>query len=231
MAKLFAIGLAPTLICVFYMYIRDKYEKEPIRLLVLGLLYGLLITAPIIHFENFVTIFIPNGGVLMEAFYNSYAVASFAEELMKWLVLFFLVWMSPEFNERVDGIVYAVFVSLGFAGTENILYVFNPTMGGIETALSRAVFSVPGHALFGVAMGYYLALARYEPHKRGLWLFMSFFMPFLLHGTYDFILLSNMPYLMVVFVAFVAYLWISGFRKIRTHLAKSPFKRSRATNG
>ncbi|MCL2462650.1 MAG: PrsW family glutamic-type intramembrane protease [Defluviitaleaceae bacterium] len=228
MPKLFALGLAPTIICLIYMYIRDKYEKEPLRLLILGVVYGALITAPIVQAENFVVTFIPNWGVLMEAFYSSFAVAAFVEELFKWLVLIFLVWMNPEFNERVDGIVYAVFVSLGFAGLENILYVFNPTMGGLETALSRAIFSVPGHALFGVAMGYYFAIAKYEPQKRGLWLFMSFFMPFILHGTYNFILLSGAPYLMIVFVPFVAYLWVSGFKKIRAHLAESPFKRVKA---
>ncbi len=221
------MAVAPTLVCAFYIYIRDKYEKEPLRLLTLGLLYGVIITVPIVHTENFVTLFIPNGGVLMEAFYVSFAVAGFVEEAFKYAVLFFLVWRNDNFNERFDGIVYSVFISLGFAGLENIMYVLNPELGGMNTAFMRAIFSVPGHALFGVAMGYYFALTKFEPEHKVKLSFYAFFVPWLLHGIYDFILLSGMKYMMFVFVPFVVYLWVNGFRKMKAHLQNSPFKKAR----
>ena len=224
MLKLFIAALAPTVICAIYIYIRDKYEKEPLRLLFLGVFFGILIATPIVHTENFITLFMPNTGVIGEAFYMSFAVASFVEEIFKYAVLFFLVWHNNNFNEKFDGIVYGVFVSLGFAGIENILYVFHEDLGGMNTAVMRAIFSVPAHTLFGVFMGYYFALAKFEPNNKKYLLLMAFFMPFLIHGVYDFILLSQLPYLMIIFVVFILFLWIQGFKKLRAHIDASPFQ-------
>ena len=221
---LLSLALAPTLIAAFYIYIRDKYEKEPIRLLIIGLVYGAFIIMPVVLTENFLLLFSPNAGIMAEAFYCAFIVAALTEEFYKYIILFFLVWRNDNFNERFDGIVYAVFISLGFAGVENLLYVFNPSIGGVSTALSRALFAIPGHALFGVAMGYYFAIARFEPWNQNKHLTLAFFVPFMLHGVYDFILMSNMPYLMVLFCVFITYLWVSGFRKIKNHIQMSPFR-------
>ncbi len=224
LVELFSVALAPTLICAFYVFIRDKYEREPFQLLLTGLVFGALIIAPIVQTENFVTLFMPMGGQMTEAFYISFFVAGLVEEFFKYIVLFFLIWRNNNFNERFDGIVYSVFISLGFAGVENFLYVYNPTFGGMETGLLRGIFSVPGHALFGVAMGYYFALAKFEPHKRVRLTLLAFIVPWLLHGIYDFILLSEMHFMMIAFVLFVAYLWVDGFQKMKRHLLNSPFK-------
>ena len=224
MGKLFLIALAPIIICAVYLYIRDKYEKEPYRLLITGVLYGILITFPIIHTEELVLIFIPNAGVLAEAAFLSFVVASLVEETYKYAVLFFLLWKNKNLNEPYDGIIYAAFISLGFATLENFLYVFNPELGGLETGYMRAVFSVPGHALFGISMGYYFALAKLDTKRHMNCLISAFFVPWLLHGIYDFILLSGMKYLMLIFIPFLIFLWSSGFKKIKSHLENSPFK-------
>ncbi len=224
MLNLISVAIAPVLIFAIYIYIRDKYEKEPLKLLMTGVLYGVFITVPIVHTENFVTLFIPNAGVTMEAFYLAFIVAALVEEGFKFLILFFLVWKNDNFNERFDGIVYAVFISLGFAGLENIMYVLNPEIGGMRTAISRAIFSVPGHGLFGVAMGYYFALIKFVPENRFKLTLCAFFVPWALHGIYNFILLLNIPYFMFIFVPFVAYLWVVGFKKMKYHIEDSPFK-------
>lgn len=222
--QLLSLALAPVLIAAFYIYIRDKYEKEPIWLLATGLVYGAVILVPIVRTENLLLTLTPNAGALAEAFFCAFIVAALSEEFYKYVVLFFLVWRNDNFNERFDGIVYAVFISLGFAGLENLMYVFNPSIGGMSTALSRAVFAVPGHALFGIAMGYYFALARFDRWQRTKHFALAFFVPFMLHGTYNFILMSDMPYLMLVFCVLIAYLWTSGLKKIKTHIDASPFK-------
>jgi RsiW-degrading membrane proteinase PrsW (M82 family) len=224
MSSLFAAAVAPVLICSFYIYVRDKYEKEPYRLLLLGLVFGVTITFPIIQAENMVTALMPVGGLLFEAFYVSFIVAGLVEEAFKFIVLYSLTWRNRNLNERFDGIVYAVFISLGFAGLENILYVFNPELGGMATALSRAIFSVPGHGFFGVMMGYYFAMAKFEAGKKTRLMLRGFLIPWLVHGLYDFILLSNMPFVMFIFVPFVGCLWINGFKKMKKHIADSPFK-------
>ena len=224
MAKLGVLAVAPVLICLMYMYIRDKYEKEPWRLLAVGVVFGAVLTFVIVRVQGVVAGFMPIVGQLGEAIYMSFAVASLVEEGFKFLVLFLLTWRNHNLNERLDGIVYAVFISLGFAAAENVLYVFSPQMGGLDTALMRAVVSVPAHGLFGVMMGYYFALAKFEPQKRGRHMFNGFFVPWAAHGVYNTILLSGYTYALVVFAPFLIMLWISGLKKIKAHLAASPFK-------
>lgn len=221
---LISLAIAPILICAFYIFIRDKYEKEPIRLLVLGLFYGALITIPIIKTGQFLLVFIPNGGVMLDAFYNSFFIAALTEEFFKYTVLFFLVFYNHNFNEKFDGIVYAVFISLGFAGFENVMYVLNPELGGYQTAFARAFVSVPGHALFGVTMGYYFSLIKYEPKNKVKYAILAFFVPYLIHGVYNFILLSGITYMYVLFIPFLLYMWVNGFKKMKHHIEQSPFK-------
>lgn len=223
MLTLFQLALAPVIITCFYIYIRDKYEKEPLRLLLLGLFFGLLISTPIMAVEILLTNITPEGNHLRETLFTAFVVAAGTEEFFKYLVLYFLIWKNRNFNEPFDGIVYAVFISLGFAGLENILYVLNPYLGGFQTAAARAVFSVPGHALFGVSMGYYYAIAKFNQNKKSM-LITAFFVPLLFHGIYDFILILNNSLLMILFVPFVLYLWIQGMRKMKEHIQQSPFK-------
>jgi len=221
---LLRLALAPVLVVLAYVFFRDKYEKEPLRLLFTGLFFGVIISFPIIFFERFIDGFSPEGGIA-EAFFNSFFVAAFVEEFFKFIVLFFLIWRNYNFDEPFDGIAYSVFISLGFAGFENLLYVFNPNMGGIETAVLRAVFSIPGHGLFAVFMGYYFSMSKFYHQKKGYMLFLAFFTPFLLHGTYDFILLADIPLYFIPFTALVLYLWVSGFLKMKKHSQDSPFKK------
>ncbi|MDR1066080.1 MAG: PrsW family intramembrane metalloprotease [Clostridiales bacterium] len=222
--SLTALALAPALVCAIYIFIRDKYEKEPFQLLITGVLFGAILTAPIVQTEDFITLFMPDGGLLMEAAYDSYAVAALSEEGLKYLTLFFLVWRNRNFNERFDGIVYGAFIALGFAGVENVLFVLNPTLGGVNTGLIRAVLSVPAHAIFGIMMGYYFAMIKFEPEKKYVHAFKAFFVPWLIHGSYDFILLSGMEYMMLALAAFTAYLWFKGYKNMKSHIEASPFK-------
>ena len=224
MEKYWPLGIAPALACACYIFIRDKYEKEPYRLLALGLLFGAVMTLPIMETEAVVASWMPMLGVRGEAAYTSFLVASLVEEGFKLAVLALLMWREKNFNEPFDGIVYAVFISLGFAGVENVLYVVNPALGGLQTAVARAVYSVPAHGFFGVAMGYYLALMRFEPRRKVLWATCAFLVPWLLHGVFDFILLAELPHYMLLFLPFVALLWRGGFRQMRAHLARSPFR-------
>ncbi|MBT3750707.1 MAG: PrsW family intramembrane metalloprotease, partial [Bacteroidetes bacterium] len=121
-----------------------------------------------------------------------------------------------------DGIVYAVFVSLGFALVENLLYVIQ---GGIEVGWLRAITAVPGHALFGVTMGYYLGLARFcSGGERTGFIVRALFWPIILHGFYDYCLMSGIPLLMLAFIPFIIYLWIQGFKKMKQLSDQSRFR-------
>jgi len=224
MVKLLSLATAPAAIGLFYIYIRDKYEKEPFNLLIVSVIFGIIIAVPIVHVGNVLMIFMPTGGMLLEAFYLSFVTSAFVEEFFKYIVLYFLVWRNRNLNEKFDGIVYAVFISLGFASIENIMYVFSEDLGGTTTAINRAIFSIPAHALFGVVMGYHFTMSKFEKNKKTRHFILAFTVPWLLHAVYNFILLSNIMYAMFFFLLFVVYLWITGFRKMKNHIENSPFK-------
>ncbi len=148
-------------------------------------------------------------------------MAGSTEELFKFLVLYLLVWKNPNFNEKFDGIVYAVFVSLGFAGVENVLYVMD---GGMQTALTRAITAVPAHAIFGITMGYYLGIAHMYKELKGKYLARALLVPILLHGIYDFILMVEIGWLLLLFVPYVIVLYIMGIKKMKVLSDTSIFK-------
>jgi RsiW-degrading membrane proteinase PrsW (M82 family) len=213
---LLTISLAPVLVILVYIYFRDKYEKEPIGMLLKGLIAGVLITIPIIIFERTFSLLAETG--LYSAAYDSFIVAALTEESLKFLAVYLLIWRSREFNERFDGIVYAVFVSLGFAAVENVLYVFD---SGMQTGILRALTAVPAHALFGITMGFYLGLARFIPDQRKKLLFKAFLYPIIIHGIYDFLILSGHPVLLILFIPYLIFLWIYGSKKLNRLSANS----------
>lgn len=210
--NLLILSLAPVVVIATYIYYRDKYEKEPIRLLLFSLLVGGLTVIPILFIEQFLSSFSTFFNGLVAAAWKAFVVAAFSEELFKYLALYLLIWKSPEFNEKFDGIVYATYVSLGFAGVENVLYVME---GGLSTGVMRAITAVPAHAIFGITMGFYFGLAKFYEKDRSRLKIKALAYPILLHGIYDFILFTEIAWLTIVFVGFVVYLYISGLKRLK----------------
>jgi RsiW-degrading membrane proteinase PrsW (M82 family) len=219
--NLLTLALAPVFVIAIYIYFRDKYEKEPVGQLVKSLLVGCLITLPIVYTEHFLTAIMPNFGNGWPAFYTAFVVAGTTEEVFKFLALFILIWANRNFNDKFDGIVYAVFISLGFAAVENIGYVFQH---GLSTGYTRAILSVPAHALFGITMGFYFGLAKFYPAQRIILLVKSLGFPILLHGIFDYILMRGDERFMVLFIPYVVFLYIFGFRKMKNLSERSFFR-------
>jgi RsiW-degrading membrane proteinase PrsW (M82 family) len=219
--KILVLALAPVFIILIYIYLRDKYEKEPIGLLLKSILAGAIIVLPVIFAEQLISAVNPFNGKLLNAAWSAFAVAAFTEELFKFAALWFLIWKNPNLNEPFDGIVYAVFISLGFAGVENVLYV---SQGGLEVAVSRAITAVPAHALFGVRMGYYFGIASMYPELRSRYLRLALWIPVLLHGIYDFILFVEVEILLLVFAGYMIYLYYAGFKQMKVVSDASVFK-------
>ncbi len=215
------ISLAPVFIIAFYIYSRDRYEKEPLSVLIKALFIGVLCVLPVLLIEGVLTkLYIGPEGI-SEAAYTAFVVAGLTEEGIKFLALYLFFWKNKNFNEKFDAIVYAVFISLGFAAIENVLYVFQ---GGYSVGLVRAVTAVPAHALFGIMMGYNFGLARFNREYKGINLFAAFAIPFISHGAYDFLLLGNSQLLMLVFVPVFVFYWITGFRKMKKLSNDSVFR-------
>jgi protease PrsW len=222
MVNLLLISVAPVFIILVYIYYRDKYEKEPISLLIQGLIAGGVIVLPILYFERLI---IPIGNQMPQMYsaaWTAFAAAALVEEGFKIFAVYILIWKNPNFNERFDRIVYAVFVSLGFALVENIGYVFgNPN--GLNLGLLRAFTAVPAHAMFGIMMGYWIGLARFVPSKRTRYLARAFTFPFLFHGIYDFILMSKNNFLLLLFFPLLIYMFFRARKHINLLVAKSVF--------
>ena len=142
------------------------------------------------------------------------------------------IWRDKNFDEYFDGIVYACFISLGFACVENIMYV---VVNGVGTGIVRAMLSVPAHFLFGILMGYFLSLAKFTPEKRKHYIFLGLLFAIVAHGLYDWLRLfvdrlanmdSDFTYLVsgIVYQAFLAgdvLLWIFGMKLVRKHQQNS----------
>jgi RsiW-degrading membrane proteinase PrsW (M82 family) len=126
----------------------------------------------------------------------------------------------------MDGIVYAAAVSLGFAGLENVMYLFSSD-DWVSTGIARALFSVPGHCFFGILMGYYYSLVRFDPITPSINKFWVLGAPILAHGIFDSILFTTdvVPellalVLMIAFIFFCNSLRKQASRRIRAHLVK-----------
>jgi RsiW-degrading membrane proteinase PrsW (M82 family) len=226
------VSVFPVIVILIYIYYRDKYEKEPLGLLVKAFFGGVLSAIVTILVVSPVALFFPElEGVYANAFLMAFAGAAIPEEIFKFIFLYLIIWRNRNFNEYYDGIVYAVFVSLGFACLENIMYVMQH---GLGVGIARGVLSVPSHALDGVIMGYFFSLARFMPLRRMEYLFKSLFYAILAHGIYDFLLFymagiasintAMAGLAMLLFVVFVLYLWWLGFKRIKQHVNASVFK-------
>lgn len=221
---LFILAILPSIIILTIIYKKDV-DKESRKLLSKLFFMGILSCFLTLAFSFFSEKVFPffniefvnsNSKNYILLFSYSFFQVGFIEELSKWIIVYFISWNNKEFNHMYDAIVYAVFVSLGFATFENILYVFEY---GVFTAILRGILSVPGHAVFGVMMGYYLGLAKFNfgTNKDIIVLknkILSIFIPTLLHGLFDFCVLSSNGYLYIFFICFVLFLYIISIKKI-----------------
>jgi protease PrsW len=215
------ISLAPVILLIMYIYYRDKYEKEPKKMLAKALLFGALTVIPILFVETWISGYwegkydYPSNKIPTAA-YNAFIVASFTEELFKYLVFILVIWKNKNFNERFDGIVYAAFISLGFAAVENILYVIGNGMG---VGVIRAFTAVPAHAMFGIAMGYYFGKAKFSGKNPAIYLIAAYLIPFILHGLYDFVLMAENNMLLLLFIPLLIVMVIVALNQIK-HMSK-----------
>ena len=199
-------GVAPGLALLSYFYLKDKYEPEPVSMVVNTFFSGALIIIPIAFIEYVLKI------ENIVQFNSIYAIFSsgLIEEFFKWTVLFFIAYKSAEFDEPFDGIVYGTSISLGFATAENILYLMN---NGMEYALTRALLPVSGHALFGVIMGYYISKAKFAKESKWPFFLLSILLPVFLHGIFNFLLLHQGSWFAMS--PYMVFLWWFGLRKVQ----------------
>lgn len=222
---LFGLAIAPGMAISIYVYFRDKYEKEPLSLLLKAFFAGFLAVIPAAALEmlffNFETSAEP--GILLIALHN-FIFIGLTEELVKFSALYWIAYRKEEFNEPFDGIVYAVMVAMGFATSENITYVMN---GGLTVAVIRIFTAVPAHATFGILMGYFVGLAKFRNHHKP-YLVIGVGTAILFHGSYDFFLsIDGIEFIALgALVSLIIGIRLS-FRAMKILSEHSPFRYSK----
>ncbi|WPX09773.1 PrsW family intramembrane metalloprotease [Anaerocellum danielii] len=220
--KLIILSIAPSLFIALYIYFRDKFEKEPLHLLLKTFVWGILISSIVVPIEYFLMAYgsISASSRLSFIAFEAFIVAGLTEEYFKRLVVLRVAFDSPHFNQPFDGIVYCVFSAVGFAAIENVAYVYQAFQASYDAAVSvlvlRGVMAVPAHAMFGIVMGYYLGFAKFAPESRSYWYFKaSLIIPMFFHGFYDFVLMLNVYGALAIVGAYEILLFAYCLRLIR----------------
>ena len=230
-AILMSAAVIPAIALLVMVYRADRVDKENPMLLLRLVLMGVFATTIAKLLER-AGVFVLNNIFRYETvLYNVllyFGVVAFAEEGAKYVLLKRRTWNNPEFNCQFDGVVYGVFVSLGFALWENIEYV---ALFGLGTAAIRAVTAVPGHACFGVFMGAWYGMAKRREGAGDLagakrMRTRALLIPALLHGFYDFAASSERSGMNLVFFGFVIIMFITAYRLVKHVSANDTYIRN-----
>lgn len=210
---LVVLAVLPPLVLLIITYILDRKEKEPLELLVGLFFMGVLAIVPALVLEiigSVVLKFLQLEDTLTGYFLDAFIIVAIAEEGSKFFLMWLLSWKRKAFNYRFDGIVYAVYTSLGFACAENIEYVIQ---SGVGTAVSRAFTAVPLHCCCGVIMGIFYGYARgcaYANNSKGVKMniIKALVIPVVIHGFYDFCCFVQSGTLLVAWAIFTLTLFV-----------------------
>lgn len=228
---LLGLAIAPGAALILFFYLRDRYSREPIFPLVMTFLLGIGALFP--AFACSLTLQRLTGWTsattsLLHLFLGAVLIVGLVEEFWKFVVVRLYAYNRPEFDEPYDGIMYSVMAALGFATVENILYVLNH---GVGVGILRALLAVPGHAFYGVLMGYFIGEAKFTQSRSRAVLLQAvgLGLAVLAHGVYDFMVfaLDQRPLLLLVLPVFAALSWVIFFKATRAHSERSPFRHPR----
>ena len=215
-------ALLPAVYLMRYVWQHDTVESEPPGLLVLLIFAGVLAAVASGYTEGFLQTLLSRMGMyaLPRTLYMivfAFVIVAAVEEGFKFLFLRLLTWKHPAFDYRFDALVYAAFVSLGFAAFENVQYIFSY---GLSLAIPRAVLSIPGHLSFSVFMGIFYGRAKMCSVRNyhiatALNLWGAWASAVLLHGIYDTCAMLGTPVAMIVFMIFVLAMFAAAFRALK----------------
>jgi RsiW-degrading membrane proteinase PrsW (M82 family) len=230
------VAAAPSLALLTYFYLRDRYEREPLRYLIaafaLGagaLVAGYWLGAMVENLADGTELIagqVPH--TELARFFEAFVMVGPCEELAKWAALVGVVYRWREFDEPMDGLLYGVAIALGFATFENFMFLHGR---GLAIAWQRAIFAVPAHALFGGCMGFYVGRAKFASadgtRRRRFWLCMilSFLVPVGFHGAYDFALLHSLGWKVWIAVTLLSLsFWVFVLRRVKRAERASPYR-------
>ncbi len=225
------VALIPIFIFLVWIYKKDKYDKEPIRNIVKFYVMGILISFIAMMIEKVLL-----GTTDINNICTAFIVVALTEEILKWIVLTKILFKENKFNEKLDGIIYSVVVSLGFASIENIMYMIIEEYELMyRVGMMRAIISIPAHIMFGIIMGYYISKAKFDDTKIKMieYKIKALIIPIILHGVFDFILMIEKGWSIIVFIVYIGFLYFTSLKKLDeyTDVSKKRFFRIHRRRG
>jgi RsiW-degrading membrane proteinase PrsW (M82 family) len=223
------IALAPIIFILFYFYLRDKYDKEPLRNLIITFILGALTTAPVLWISDNLSELTHTSleSKFPQLLIYAFLVVAITEESMKYLVLRLFCYNQKEFDEPYDGIMYGVAAAMGFAAIENVIYVMNGgEKTGLEVGLLRMFTAVPAHAVFGAVMGYFVGKAKFISQERDATIthIIGLLFAVFLHGVYDFFIFYDAETFGVLSLLLLVIGVFYSNKAIKMQVALSPHK-------
>ena len=228
------LALFPPLFIIYKIYKLDKYEKEPLKEIIITFILGCLTVVPVLVISpplktllkipyTVIDFLGSGGGSEIKTLVYTFIGIALVEEYFKFLVLTKYSFKRECFNEPMDGIVYGVIASMGFALIENIIYVYGNTEQSFFVAIVRMFSAIPAHALMGVIMGYYIGKAKFDMQNRKTLMLKGLFGAILLHGAYDYFLFSDLG--IGIFAIFsLIFSYKIAKKAIKESQESSPFK-------
>ena len=213
--------VAPAFVWIVYFYYKDRFQPEPWRNLGLTYLLGLVTAIACVYFFKLLPYLgIPEDpSALMEThgwpyFIYSIGITGIVEEFFKFLPFLLIALRLKDFDEKIDGIVYASVIALGFASYENARYLVY--MEGFEL-FGRAIASPLTHTIFSSIWGYTVGVA----HMRGKSILPAaskgLALAAVVHGSFNFLTTSSALRIISSLLILMIWIWrIRTMEKLRS---------------
>jgi len=207
------IAILPVIGLLIYIYKKDTH-KEPSNLLIKCFIFGVLSAYAAMYLEEFLGIFFYTDDLkygYINLFISVFVCIALVEEFVKWFIFKTQVYNDKEYDESFDSIVYSVFISLGFACIENILYI---SKFGVYTGILRGITAIPAHAYDAVIMGYFLSYSKNQKDKQKYYLALSLLVPAITHAIYDYLITAELFGMWIIFHIFMLIFSIIFINKL-----------------
>ncbi len=195
------LSVIPGIIWIIFIYKTDRYEPEPKKQILKAYILGVLCVFPAVLLENLLDV--------GSEYIMAVITAPVVEEVLKFFIFMIFFYHAKDFDEPLDGIIYACSIALGFATIENVFYVFSALEYNkvFEVASMRAFLSIPGHFLFSALWGYAAGTVKFRMRHR-VTLGAGVITAILLHAGFNFTATLSAIGTLVFIIVFSLYAWV-----------------------